>query len=450
MGDNLRHAQYNERGSQIDDPQLLLPELPGDSRIFSPQQYDPSAGTTYGVADDTDAVLWAYAQAVKYRGALNIGGGFYRMKRKLPLSTTPVTISGISPQQSGFIVDPELEGDLISFSDTWFSSADVDQSTTSIDIRNQKQGVNLYNFSVIGYRTTTKTQNGIVFYNRNDNFRIISVEVVCVKGYGIAASGPSTLSPAKSWAREFFIYNCQTRWCGDSATGRPAFVVDSDNWQAGDDSVNLAKLVGIKSIFSDGMAFSMDARTAATAQMTAIELDLIVEGGQNLSASVPAVLLKGGIKSSNIKLTFGSLQRGTNIYCLKIDQNAIGQKLDESILDLHFGSVDYGVNVVVAKNVKCFLRAANSSVLDIKIQALTGYFEVDVVGGSSRVKQPIVDIAVGARSLCAIRHPAKVVTTAVLATIPATTYVNHSLIVTDAASGQKLKYSDGATWVTVT
>lgn len=450
MPDNLRHAQYDLRGSQVDDPQKTTPDLPGGLRTFSPQQYDSSAGTTYGVSDDTDAVLWAYSQAVRYRGALYLGPYFYRMLRPLPRVESPVAIFGVSPAVSGLIVDVTLEGDMISFRETQFNSADVNQATTNINISTSKIGVQLYGFSIHGNRATTKVQNGIVFYDRNDNFRIENVEVNCIKGHGIAVSGPSTFTPAKSWAREFFVINSQARWCGDSATNRAAWVIDSDNWQAGDDGTNLAELTGIKAIFSDGTAISVDARNTSTAQVNAIKLEAIIEGGQGLSSTVPGVLLKGGIKSSQFDLIFGSLQRGVGAYCLHIDQNSIGQKLDESVLNLHFGSVDNGVNVITAKSTKCILRQANSSGTDIKIQSLTGYFEVDVIGGHLRTKQPVVDIAVGVRANTLIKHPSQSVTSAVLASIPATTYINHVVVVTDAAAGQKLKYSDGTSWVTVT
>jgi hypothetical protein len=264
-------------------------------RVVTPQMYNIYAGRTDGVNDDSDAIIWAITQALAMgNGGVYLGSGVYRITKPLGgLITRALAIWGDGISNCWIVVDPAMSGDVLAFSNTWYGTDVVtmpDGSTstghpvTAVTWPNntaRKSGVTLHGFSIIGDRRTSQTQNGIIFYDRNDTVKMSHVEVQCIKGIGLCLSGiPSNpASNAASVLRESEISSVQLRWCGDMATARPALVLNStDKGSASyDDACNYNRLRDIKVIFCEGTGFQTNTYNVNSNNSSNNEIEITVD-----------------------------------------------------------------------------------------------------------------------------------------------------------------------------
>ena len=262
--------------------------------VFSPQQFKPNAGESGLVEDDADALRWAVSRAIATRGAVWLGGGKYRTTK--PLSdnpiTVPIAILGAGLMQCEIHIDPAMAGTALGFSNTWYGAdivfdggAHTGQVVEATKWVTRKSGVTLAGFTVIGDRSTPNTQNGIIFYDRNDAVILRDVDVHFVKGVGLCLSGiPSNPGENKATVlREADVENCQVRWCGDKATARPAVMLNCSNQSAGDDGNNYNH-VRMKAVFSDGLSFQNNTYNTNSNQASNNDIDVIIDTPQGLSS----------------------------------------------------------------------------------------------------------------------------------------------------------------------
>lgn len=272
--------------------------------VFTPQQYNVFAGRTLNAAVDTAALQWAIAQAVAaVGGAVDLGAGNYLINAPIgTLITSPISIYGAGSAQCWLNIDESLVGDLLSFSNTWYGADTVNAFGGGTVVGNpgtavgwpgrssRKSGVTLRGFSVVGSRNTSQTQNGIMFYDRNDAAVIDNLDFHFIKGHALVLSGKASnrVANAAFMMRESNINNVHVRWCGDRLTGRIPVTLDSqDKGEASfDDNCNYNRIKNLKVIFADGPAFSQTSHNVnENAAHHGNIIDLIVDFPNNVSSA---------------------------------------------------------------------------------------------------------------------------------------------------------------------
>jgi hypothetical protein len=285
-------------------PVELFARLSPRPNVFSPLEFDPTAGQTDFVNDDTAALQWAIAKAVAApNGAVDLGAGSYRVTAALgTLITTPIAIYGDGPAQCWILMDQSLSGDLLSFSNCWYGAdvtnaagGGVDAGSTGTSVgwpgkSSRKSGVVLRGFSVVGNRGNSATQNGIMFYDRNDAAQISDLDFHFIKGHALMLSGKASNRAANAafLMRESSVKNVHVRWCGDRLTGRIPVTLDSQDKGAvsNDDNCNYNRIENLKIIFADGPAFSQTSHNVNNnAAHHGNVIDLIVDFPQNVSSA---------------------------------------------------------------------------------------------------------------------------------------------------------------------
>lgn len=272
--------------------------------VFTPQQYNVLAGRTMSAAIDTAAVQWAIAQAVAAgNGAVDLGAGTYVFNAPIgTLITSPIAIYGAGQAQCWLIIDESLSGDLLSFSNCWYGTditnlsgggTGVGSSGTAANWpsrTSRKHGAVLRNFSVIASRNTAQTQNGIMFYDRNDAAIIENLDFHFIKGHALMLSGKASNRAANAafLMREANVNNVHVRWCGDRLTGRIPVTLDSQDKGAAsnDDNCNYNRIKNLKIVYSDGPSISLTSHNVNNnANHHGNVVDLIVDSAQNVSSA---------------------------------------------------------------------------------------------------------------------------------------------------------------------
>lgn len=264
-------------------------------RVVTPQQYNIYAGRTDGVNDDSDAIIWAITQALALgNGGVYLGSGVYRITKPLGgILTKALAMWGDGHANCWIVVDPAMSGNVLAFSNTWYGTdvvTLVDGSTATghpvaavswPGNSSRKSGVHLSGFSIVGDRRTSQTQNGIIFYDRNDTVLMRNIKVMCIKGHGVVLSGiPSNPgSNAATVLRESEIDGLEVRWCGDMTTARPALVLNSTDRGVGsfDDACNYNKLRDIKVIFCEGTGFQTNCYNVNGNNSSHNEIQVVVD-----------------------------------------------------------------------------------------------------------------------------------------------------------------------------
>lgn len=273
-------------------------------RVITPQHYNVFSGLARDPAADTAALRWAVSQAVAAgNGVVDLGAGDYLVNAPVgTLIASPIAIIGAGQAQCRIEIDPSMSGDLLSFSNCWYgaettnaagggSDAGSTGSSTGWPSRAaRKSGVTLRGFTVTGSRLTSQTQNGIMFYDRNDAAVIENIDVHFVKGHALMLAGKAS-NPASNntfLMRESRVENVHIRWCGDRLTGRIPLLLDSKSRDAAsqDDNCNYNRLRNIKIIFPDGPGASHTSyNTNNGRNHHGNELEIICDWPQNVSSA---------------------------------------------------------------------------------------------------------------------------------------------------------------------
>lgn len=374
-------------------------------KVFRPQQHNVLAGLSEGVNDDTTSLQWAWNQAIAVGGAVDLGVGKYRITAPMPRPEIAISVFGVSPLQTWIYVDKSMSGDALSFRETWFpADGAFTQGATSRAPGQQRTGVTLENFSIFGDRTTTQVQNGIVFHDRNDNVRMRNVEVNFIRGHGIAVGGHQTASndaDKASFIRESQIDGCQTRWCGDSATGRAAFLVGSMTRaaQPNDDATNYLQVRACKSIYADGMGLEVVNHDKNSRSGAGLYVECIVDGTRGQSADKPAVKIKGGWTFSTFDVTCNDNEDGVSAWSVIVEEGAYNaRKMQDCTLRVVTGNNERGVWIKSSSRNKVVFETATSSVTDLKVDSLAAPITVEHVSGANGANELKMDIAQGAAS----------------------------------------------------
>lgn len=273
-------------------------------RVVTPQQYNVFAGRTRDAAIDTAALQWAIAQAVEAgNGVVDLGAGDYLVNAPIgTLITSPIGIIGAGQAQCRIEIDASMSGDLLSFSNCWYGADQTnaagggsDDGSTGSSIgwpsrTARKSGVSLRGFAVVGTRYTAQTQNGIMFYDRNDAAVIENLDFHFIKGHALVLAGKASnrASNPAFLMRESRVENVHVRWCGDRLTGRIPVLLDSQDKgpASSDDNCNYNRVRNLKIIFSDGPAFSHTSYNVNTNRNHhGNEIELICDFPQNVSSA---------------------------------------------------------------------------------------------------------------------------------------------------------------------
>jgi hypothetical protein len=372
---------------------------------ITPQMYKANAGMTNGTEDDADALL-ACVALTQVDGAtrikIDLGSMPYRCSKPIcTLAKKPFEMAG---NGAWLIYDAAATGDFMSFSNCWYGAdttllsngATNPSSSNSAAVTwpgqsSKRAGVSLKGFTVVGDRRSTQTQNGIIFYDRNDYATVEDVEVHFIKGIGICLSGiPSVAGTNKATVmRESYIRRVQARWCGDLITGRPAMMLNcnSQTSVSADDGVNYMKLIDVKVIFPNGVGFQNNCHNQNTNQASNNQIQIQIDapqgntGASNTSgfSSITSGVLTisaGGTITGTFSvgqfITNASVPLGTYIISLGTSTGGVGTlNLANRTEDISALTVSSGTLGTLRTNVPCMQHGGghNGGVYDITINA---------------------------------------------------------------------------------
>ena len=282
-----------------------------------------------GTTNDTTAMQNAVAMAVALGGGtVLLGANNYRVTAPIgTLLTTPIAIIGDGTKQSAIWADTTLSGDVLSFRNCWYGAESVVDTTGATVGGNPtlgvkwptvgalKSAVHLEGFRVVGDRSTSNTQNGIIFYDSNDAVVMRDVEVQFIRGIGICLSGMASnlATNSATLLREAAVDHCQTRWCGDWATGRPSVMFTCNSRSsaqggvsAGDDANNYNFINGLKIVFPEGVGLQCNCLNINTNQASNNRVQVIVDSQRGPPAT-PTTIPGGFIPSGYCSISAGVL-----------------------------------------------------------------------------------------------------------------------------------------------
>lgn len=208
ISDLLHPAVVLAEGHQITGDRITLADAL-QTTIGVSINIDPAAGQG---EDDSDAINDALDRALALRATgiranVVLGPKVYNYLTPHTMMVYPVGIVGAGADQTFIKLDPLLEGDVFSWSDCWWKS-----NTNSTFMAQQKGGVLLRDFSVVGDRTSSNQQNVFMFYDRTDGLVIENVRCWFVRGRALAFGIISAQTEA--FLRESRIRSFQASHCG--------------------------------------------------------------------------------------------------------------------------------------------------------------------------------------------------------------------------------------------
>lgn len=200
--------------------------------------------------DDTNSCIQAWQWANVNKGMVKLGAKIYEVNSALPTITNPCAIVGAGERLTFIKYGVSAVGPCISTQDISFhgsGSTFLDPNSNTIDIGNEKSGVILDGFSIVGDRTSANAQSGIIHYGLTDNLIIGTVGVHNIKGVGWGFAYIANPSNATG-IRECNLGHIVVRRCGDQANDIPAI----DFFTTGFETSNAVTIERLDSIWPDG------------------------------------------------------------------------------------------------------------------------------------------------------------------------------------------------------
>lgn len=191
-----------------------------------------------GTTDDSAAFAAAINKAnslwstSKIRLPIVVPSGNYRlMATTLPTFTFGGAIFGFGPRRTFITVDKTYpSAPVFSWSEAWtFTNFTSNTLTTSADVC----GPELIGLTIVGDRSSTNTQHGVVLYDRNDHVIMRDVEVTYLNGRALWIG--SKLNQTEAYTRESSFTNFKVEYCGTSTI---AAVEISSFTESGSDATN--------------------------------------------------------------------------------------------------------------------------------------------------------------------------------------------------------------------
>jgi hypothetical protein len=218
-----------------------------------------------GVADASPALANAIsaANAKTSKGepaCVYVPAGVYRIVTPPPMFSRAGCIKGDGPTQSTIVLDREFEGDLFTWSEAWIPTT---------------PGPTVVGLRIRGSESASKLQNVLVFYDRNDQVFLDTLDIIDVHGRALYSG--ATKNTTQAYMRESFMRSL--RFFGDGAPGVP--VVEFNSQGTGSvDATNEIRMSQVEIYGSRGPGFTI--RNNGTGVIRGITVDgLRIEGTEH-------------------------------------------------------------------------------------------------------------------------------------------------------------------------
>jgi len=242
-----------------------------------------------GVTDDSLAINAAIDAAIaKFTaGVPNVvyfPAGMYKYVTNHATLRYPISLIGDGHLKSIIAVDKGLSGDVFSWSDCWMGTA---QGVNTFDYTVNRAGVIVKGLTINGDRTTTNTQNGLVFYDRNDLVYMDDVQIAYMKGRGIYWG--SVKNAPNAYMGESYFGHVRVNRCGD--TGIASWEITSSGTDVSTNQIGFGN-INIFGSYGPGMVIRNGNTVSAMGQLK-FQI-LRVEGFANSNPQINSDLLTIG------------------------------------------------------------------------------------------------------------------------------------------------------------
>jgi hypothetical protein len=220
----------------------------------------------------TNVVSAANAKTAKGEPAcVYLPPGIYHIVTSPPAFSGAGCVVGDGPSQSTLRIDSQFKGDLFAWSEAWIATT---------------PGPMVVGIRILGSKMASELQNGLVFYDRNDDVFIDNVDIVDLHGRALYSG--VTKNASFAYMRESHMRSL--RFFGDGAPGVP--VVEFNSQGSGkSDATNEIRMSQVDIYGSRGPSFVIRNNGGSGVRDFIVEA-LRIEGLEN--GTIPADLLTIG------------------------------------------------------------------------------------------------------------------------------------------------------------
>jgi hypothetical protein len=326
-----------------------------------------------GIADDTEALTKCWNAAMRIKGRIELGAKSYRFSKPLPTIIVPISIVGAGNFRTWLLFDKSAKGNAITTKNVWFGDSEEsgsgwDANSITLDHNLEKSGVTLQGFTLVGDRSTTNKQGGIVHYDRHDNLDVRDVSIHNIRGLGWGIGVPFETSNA--FLRESTLHQVQVRRCGNQSENIPAFYFGSQGSGTQDVS-NHVSFYDLKVVWPDGCAALVENAHPATEMRYIAFYSSMFHGRENTtdnSQTEDLVILKGGITCMQFIATELNGVRD-NRWAFVIDRHEVSLRAPRSCsFELAAGPVANGVLFKFGRDIAMRGLSLEALGIDLKVE----------------------------------------------------------------------------------